>query len=347
MKTDVEKHDLHGPVKSVHVETAEFKDVNGHLVEEPRFGHSISFNGAGQMVEQIHRNPDGSIWRTLNDYSEAGNLLATKIYDSSGQLASETIYVYDAEGRIISEQFINKEGHITTPITYVYDGEDRKTKTQILDFAGEANVLIGIEGTNTVIGTSKARRIVTRYDERGNAVEVATYDTDDVLVSRIEIRRDSRGQPLEEIQYNGDAPPFGQCSLDSCATEEQVTLTEEQRVEFEAEMARMFAPGTTMSRHTHQYDERGRLIESILTMMGMNAGHQTFAYDEFGNKSEEASYDEDGRLQSKAVFTREYDERSNWIKEVVSTASAWDAEFGLSTPQHVTRRTITYYSEGR
>ena len=86
------------------------------------------------------------------------------------------------------------------------------------------------------------------------------------------------------------------------------------------------------------------MIESKLTMMGMEAGRQTFAYDEAGNKAEEVSYDEDGKLESKAIFAREYDEHGNWTKELVSTASSWDAEFGLSTPVHMTRRTITYYT---
>ncbi len=120
-------------------------------------------------------------------------------------------------------------------------------------------------------------------------------------------------------------------------------LTEEQKAEFAAEIARLFSPGTAMSRHTHKYDAEGRLTESKLTMMGMEAGRQTFAYDEFGNKSEEVSYGEGGAFESKAIFTREYDGRGNWTKEVVSTASSWDAEFGLSTPVHVTRRVVTYY----
>lgn len=95
--------------------------------------------------------------------------------------------------------------------------------------------------------------------------------------------------------------------------------------------------------HTHRYDTGGRLIESRLTMMGMEASRRTFAYDEFGNKSVEVSYGEGGAFASKTIFTREYDGHGNWTKEVVSSASSRDAEFGLSTPVHVTRRAFTYY----
>ena len=77
--------------------------------------------------------------------------------------------------------------------------------------------------------------------------------------------------------------------------------------------------------------------------MGMEISHRTFTYDEFGNKSEEVSYREGSAFECKTIFAREYDDRGNWTKELVSSASSWDAEFGLSTPVHVTRCSITYY----
>lgn len=81
-----------------------------------------------------------------------------------------------------------------------------------------------------------------------------------------------------------------------------------------------------MSRHIHNYDEEGRLIESKLTMTAMEAARLIFAYDEFGNKLEEVGYSEDGILGSKAIFTREYDEYDTWAKEIVTSASDRDAE---------------------
>jgi YD repeat-containing protein len=92
-------------------------------------------------------------------------------------------------------------------------------------------------------------------------------------------------------------------------------------------------------RTANDYSDSGRL----LTMMGMETSRQTFAYDAAGKKSEEVSYNQDGTLGSKAVFEREYDEHGNWTNELVSTASTWDAEFGLSIPVHVSRRIITYW----
>jgi hypothetical protein len=343
MKTDKESHSLHGPVHIVQVETAQLKEQEGRIVEEPWFAHTIVFNPDGQIVEQVNRNPDGTEWRSVNDYSDAGKLLATRHYEPSGALTSELRYIYDEKGRLVAEQHLNGDGKAATPTAYAYDGEGRRIKIQEFDFAEDANVLIGIEGTNTSIAASGAKRIETRYDEAGEAVEVKVFNMEGALKNRMEVTRNERGNPLEETQYVGDTLPFSHCSTEACPPEGTAELTFEQRAEIEAEMMRMFAPGTVMSKHVHTYDEEGRLVESRLTMMGMEANCRTFAYDEYGNESEEVSYGEGGAFESKAIFTREYDERGNWTKELVSSASSWDAEFGLSTPVHVTRRRITYY----
>jgi YD repeat-containing protein len=270
-------------------------------------------------------------------------LLATRSYDPSGALSREVTYSYDDEGRLVAEQLITQDGKVNSPATYVYDSDGRKVKIRQFDSYEQANMMIGIEGTISIINSAEVKRIETRYDDRDEAVDVSIFNAAGSLVSRIEITRDTQGNLLEETQFTGDVAPFGQCASGSCSTEEMAALTEEQQGEIVAELARMFPPGTAMSKQTHRYDVDGKLVESKLTMMGMEIRRQTFAYDEAGNKSEEVIYNEDGTLGSKTLFAREYDEHGNWTKELVSTASSWDAEFSLSTPAHVTRRIIKYW----
>lgn len=344
MRTDREKRGLRGSVKSVLVETVQFEEHEGQITERPWFSHTMTFNQDGWLIEQTNRNPDGSEWRTVSDYSDSGKLLATRTYDPSGALVREERYIYDGEERLVAEQHITQDGKVTTPTTYLYDTGSGKIKIQELDYSGEANVIVDIEGTLTSIAAGQAKRIETRYDDRGEAVEGKVFNAAGLLVSRLEITRDVRGNPLEETQYIGDVAPFGSCDSGSCSTDEMESLTEEQKAEFEAEFARLFSPGTVMSKQIHEYDVEGRLVESKLTMMGIVASRQTFSYDEAGNKSEEVSYNQDGTLGSKAILTHDYDEHGNWTKELVSTVSSWDAEFGLSKPAHLTRRTITYYA---
>lgn len=334
MRMDKTKFGLRGPVKNVQIVTAQFEEQNGQITEKPWFSYTMTFNKEGQVVEQVNRNPDGSDWRTVNDYSDFGNLLATRNFDSKGVLNSEVRYIYDANDRLTAEQHVDRDGIVTTPTTYSYDDAGGKVKIQELDSSGEADMMIGIEGV-TLVSAADARRVESRYDDQDQPVEVKVFNNDGAIVTRVEITRDAQGNSLEETQYIGDAFPFRA----SCSTEEVAALTEEQK----AEVARVFSPGSAMSKHTHRYDTEGRLIESKLIMMGMEVSKQTFAYDEAGNKSEEVSYNANSTSAAKAIFTREYDSHGNWTMELVSNASSWDAEFGLSTPVQVTRRVITYW----
>lgn len=340
MRTDREKQGLNGPVKHVLAETVRFEKSDGQIVEKPWFSHAITFNSDGQIIEQVNRNLDGSEWRSVNHYSNSGDLLATRSFDSSGAPYGELRYIYAEDGKLVAEQEVSPEGTVTTKTTYIYDDLGEKVKIQKLDFHGEGTLILGVEHTSTFVNADRADRVESRYDDRGEVVEARVFDVDGALLSRMEITRDANGNSLEEIQYYGDDVRFGSCTPDSCSTEEMEALTEEQQAELAAEVARLFTPGTVMSKHTHTYDREGRLIESKLTMMGMEVHHQTFAYDDAGNKSEEVSYGQDGLFATKAIFAREYDEHGNWITEMVSS---WDAELEVSTPAHVTRRVITYW----
>src|SRR6266498_1911406 len=74
MRTDREKHELIGAVKSVRVEKARFDDQGGQLTERPLLSHTSTFNQDGCLIEQVNRNPDRSEWRTINDYSDSGKV---------------------------------------------------------------------------------------------------------------------------------------------------------------------------------------------------------------------------------------------------------------------------------
>lgn len=344
MRTDRTGQGLRGPVESVRVETAEFKEESSGLIERPWLSHTTTFDRDGRVVESAHRNPDGSVWRTVNDYSDAGKLLATRHYDPAGTPGGGVRYLSDEAGRLAAEQVLAPDETIRTPVTYAYDSENLKTRIETLEGVTE-NVLIGIEGTNTSIAAREVARIETRYDVHDEVKEVRIYNAPGALVCRVELTRDADGRLLEETQFTGEVSPFGQCDTESCAVESEGPVTVEQQAEMEAEIARLFAPGMPMSRTVHRYDGQGKLIETSAEMMGMFADRRAFAYDEHGDTSEELTFDESGKLAHKALFSRVYDARGNWTEELVSTASAWDAEFGLSTPSNVTRRTITYYED--
>lgn len=92
MKTDRDKHQLRGPVRSVRIEMAQLEEQDGQQVEQRSFGHSYAFDSNGRLVEYAARNPDGSTWRTVNDYSDAGTCWRreTSILQASPLAASLT-----------------------------------------------------------------------------------------------------------------------------------------------------------------------------------------------------------------------------------------------------------------
>lgn len=340
MKTDREKYGFRGRVKSVLAKRMTFEERVDQTIEKPFFTYTMAFNENGWLTEQTGSNVNGLAMRTVHDYSDSDKLLVTRRYEASGALFDEMKYIYDDEERLVAEQHVSQDGTVSTPITYTYDTAGLKVKIQELDYNEHANLIIGIEDSISWINADNAHRIETRYDNRDKVVEVKVFDTAGSLVTRVEIVRDPRGKPLEETQYQGDVVRFGP---GSCSTAELESLTEEDKAEFTAVAAQMFAPGKVLAKHINKYDVEGRLIESELTMMGMVFGRQTFAYDEAGNRSEEIMHNVDGTV-GKSIYTRDYDEHGNWTKELVSTVSNWDAEFGLSTPAQVTHRTISYYT---
>ena len=121
------------------------------------------------------------------------------------------------------------------------------------------------------------------------------------------------------------------------------TGTKEQETELPEELTTLFSPGTATSNHSHTYDVQGKVIDSRLIIMGVNASHVTYTYDAAGNKVEEVKYDCEGRFSQKSIFQREYDGNGNWIQELVTIALAWDVEFGLHTPTSLTQRTFIYW----
>lgn len=343
MKTDKEKQELKGLVKTVHVESSQYRvQEDGQTIEMPGYNPTTIFNRDGWIIEQFHKNPDGSKWRIVSDYSEKGMLITTRSYHNSDVPIGEVKYIYDDKGRLTAEQYKEQNGKIMTPTTYFYNSEGRKTKIQELDFTEDEMVVIGIEGTNGGIFVGGAKRVETLYDYQDGVVEVKIFNSDGALLSRAELIRDADGSLVEETQYLGDIVEFSPFASGSEAAKEMAALTEQQRTEAEREAARIFSPGSVISKRIHKYNESGMLTETKQTMMGMETERQTFAYDEYGNKSEEVNYHGDG-FESKTIFTRDFDANGNWTREEVSTTSSSNAETEITNAVSVTRRTFTYY----
>lgn len=95
------------------------------------------------------------------------------------------------------------------------------------------------------------------------------------------------------------------------------------------------------------YDSNGRELEA--TRYDRNGTHQgrldhreVYAYDDKGNKTDEAWYGPEGRLLHWWTDVYEYDSNSNWIKRVFYKKVLDGKELPFE-PSEVTHRSITYY----
>lgn len=344
MKTDKEKLKLKGPVKTVQIESVFYQFQDGQSIERPGYSPTMIFNPDGWITEQFSQNSDGSEWRIVNDYSKAGKLTAARTYNDSDVPISETEYIYDAEGYLASVRTKDKTGNITMSAAYTCDSRGRKLKIQELSVIEGIGMVVGIEDVNSGIWHSgEISRSETIYDDRDEEIELRIFNSEGALVGRMEVRRDENGKPLEVSHYYGDIVEFSPPAAKSGTGKETAALTGEQKAEAEAEAARVFSPGSVMSKQVFKYNESGNLIETKQIMMGMEIERLEIICDEAGNKIEEVSHHQNGMPGNKTIFNRDYDEYGNWIKEIVLTASSSNENIGPSSPASTTQRTIAYY----
>lgn len=380
MKTEREKRGLRGPVKAVHTQTARFKEKDGQWQETSWHEHTTAFDARGNVTEEVYRSPDGSAFRSVYTYDAAGRPAGVAHYDRGGSLTGKLTYAYDDRGRLIEETYQDAGGTRSHRKSFAYDADGRKTAEEVFDdgyfearadaaddasgggaadgaicAAPGADIMIGVEGTDVSVSASGARALRTFYDPRGNPTEVRVLGARGRLIQKILLTYDPEGRLVGEAHYGvGELFPCGEQTrwsrLLAPAAVRLVRAYVLLRSLYAArgdlkKVARSLACGPLMSETTYAYDAQGRQTERVVNFWGVTFSRTKFVYDEHGDKAEEI-YEHgrgDASQTSKAVFTREYDGHGNWTRELVSSASSWDVEFGTSVPSHVTRRAITYY----
>ena len=379
MRSDLEKYDLRGAVRSVEIVSLRSEEESGERVEKPFHTQRMAFNTQGHLTESISFSPDGASFRMAYTYDAEGRLSETNYYDTGNVLSSRTLYRYDGQGRLERETNYNADGAEVDSKTFSYDAEGRKTEelvlhraslepeaTQDYDTGGEQvegvscetqgmSIAVGVEGTDSAFSAPGARVIETFYDARGNAAELRFYGEREKPLGRVVFTYNEAGKLSEEVHYGlGEMFACGpQSRLARLLSPVLLRLAKATffltcvyscaaRREWR-KAARSFRYGALISETVYAYDAGGRRTERALRMAGRIMHRTGYAYDERGDKVAEIEHDEDGSLLHKTLFAREYDAHGNWTREIVSVASTWDIEFGTSMPSSTTRRTITYY----
>jgi len=331
---------LHGPVRTVRSEIAEWDGVRGKW-GAARFHQAVTFDAAGHVVRLDERGPEDSTYRTAYTYDGGGRLLASQSGPSDGEARYRRRWTYDRQGRVESVALTGEDADEQPYARSTYD--ERGRRTEIKTFRPDIRIdSYGIEGSEFGYGAPGAVSQTTRYDEAGRSIEVLFHNAAGAAVRRVTLLRDAAGRVIDEEADMAGALPLPR----------QPGMSDADLEQMRALVAQAF--GTMRTRY--EYDEAGRATRRVQQMGQLGEDRVTFRYDERGNPVEqdevqvkrEMNFDEDNVPHAAPDTTRvhqirfayAYDARGNWIERTVSARISEDAAFA---PGSVERRTIEYF----
>ena len=332
MSTDIEKRGFQGRVRSVKTETAEFTKEDDQFSEKPWLVETETFDEEGQLIETAFHNtlyPDYSSKQTFL-YDTLGKLTEQSFYYLNGKPSSKTLYIYDSEDRLVGESCFDADGKRTGKREFTYHANGEKAEEIFSDYREHnpnTSYGYGIDANpeyDHSFTADDARLIKTLYDFKGNPTELLFLNESGKLLSKVLFTTDAAGRIIKDAQYTGEEFP----------------LNTPEGTEVPAEIARLFSGEFALSESELVYDSEGRKIEDRMYFGGIHSMKRGFTYDTKGKLIEDATFEADGTLQSRARIEREYDSNDNWTKKLVSS---WNKEKDVFEPSVVYRRTITYY----
>jgi len=343
---DIAAWKVHGPVRTVRKEHAEWDQDNGEF-KTPRGLTAATFRPDGQLSESEYHNPDGSVARSVRLYDDSGRVLEAQSWIDDGPKI-RVRYSYDEAGRRSGATEVAADGTIVEIETYRYNDAGRKTKIEALRAARMGvDMMHGVEGSEQWYAAPGATASTTVYDDRDLPVEVTLHDPDNLLVLRIDMSRDADGRLLCEVARSGGDAPFPGLSADK--------LPGDERAQQMALLSAAFAD-RPFCAVAFAYDEKGRLIGRTRKIGSLSEERTTFAYDDRDDPIAEVSeeyrrevhLDDDGVVQHRENdplvqhrrFEYRYDAHGNWTERVAWYRHSAQPDFQRT---HVERRTITYY----
>jgi YD repeat-containing protein len=342
--SDLSKWNLHGSVRRLHTEFAEW-DLAEEVWKRPRHSSHVRFRPDGKILEYESHNADGSVSLSSSTYDGAGRLREIRI-SIDGRETGRTIYSYDSAGRLLRLTGVGEDGTERELEAYDYRPDGKKTKTYFVP-KREPNVgfAYSIEDTDESYGASDAAEIATDYGPAG-ASEVRFRDAEGRVLRRLILSRDEAGRLATVSMHPGDpaVPPELQSQLEN--------LPEGARSSAASLLGGLLGPQTVT---TYSYDPQGRLLERRMRMGDLGDHRSAYRYNDSGNKieenientSREVEIDDEGKIhpirenswQQHVRLDYQYDPHGNWTERVVCSRLAPNPNFERS---NIERREIEY-----
>jgi len=247
VKTDVEKNDLKGRVKSytkvcykaidklekiqkgeiAYQETSLYNekgyrksytidgkkqkecvyDGNGNKLEEFNYlsgelfsRHFYKYDNKGNQFEERAYRPDSSLeWVTVNTFDDKGNEIEAITHNSDGSLNDKTTITYDEKGNELESKSVDADGKVSFTESAKYDNKGNKIEYYIgnnwkylYKYNDKGIMTERIETSYIWKYSSK-----NKYDEKGNVIEVLTYDKDGIMDQKSTYKYDEMGSQVE------------------------------------------------------------------------------------------------------------------------------------------------------
>lgn len=147
----------------------------------------------------------------VSEYNDHGDLLEANEYEY-GKLKSRHTYKYNARYKVTEENEYGSNGHLKYTEVFKYDSKGQLTETTDYNENGsfETKYVYKYDAKGNVVEEDKYNeetsavhaRILTKYDDKGNAIAITQYASTGKLM--YEGKMDSKGNHTVDITYNAD-----------------------------------------------------------------------------------------------------------------------------------------------
>ena len=233
----------------------------------------------------------------------------------------------------VSVDRFDRRGNRTEYTSYNTAGAVQESRLVSYDESGHAGEERHLISDEILADGVLQKRIVSRYNDRGEKVEAQSFTATDVLIDRTVFAYDANGNAVTTHTYT----PAGELQHRTASTyDSQGNLAEKHDY---------YAAGRLKRKAVYHRDYRGALITLITYDYAADstlAGRIDVHYNNRGNPHEVVAYGSNGKSQHKEMFTYRYDAFGNWVtqtakRQVVTKNAAY------FEPTRILMRVFEYY----
>jgi hypothetical protein len=327
-KTDKDRNELVGPVKSVEAYLISFNKTDNGIVEARRRWYTTTYNKDGNISEKFAYDQSGAILEKLvHTYDAKGRSTGYEEYaallDKTLTIPRHHVYKLNEEGRKVEYIVFASQGSVDTRFVYKYDAKGNLIEQQWYAHTGQLG-----------------GRLVYTFDEKGNETSQTSYQADGSVSWKSISEYDDNGNKTEWIQYQGNSLKYKILfSYDSKGRVLEKETAEFNRPPNALPPSHSPEPGKVV--YTYDDDKRTK-EETTYNVDGTLKEKVAYAYDERKNEVGRTVFNADGSVKNgdALLMNIEYDSHGNWTRKTRLIQSEKD---GQPQAVHAELRVIAYY----